>query len=115
MVVSGCGSPLVDRTEPIRGKPGRPRLRAETMVADRGYDHNKPPRAVIARRQAGHRAPRGRGRLRLGKLCWVVGRIFAVAPAAALGAPARTARGVDAPRLRVHLPALPAQRRHTGV
>ena len=70
--------PLVDRAEPIRGKPGRPRLRAETLVADRGYDHDKDRRAlwsrgvkpVIARRATEH----GSG---LGKLRWVVQRTFA--------------------------------------
>ena len=28
----------------MRGRPGRPRLRAESLVADRGYDHHPPPR-----------------------------------------------------------------------
>ena len=70
--------PLVDRAEPVRGKPGRPRLRAETLVADRGYDHHKYRRAlwsrdvkpVMERRATKH----GSG---LGKLRWVVERTFA--------------------------------------
>jgi transposase len=70
--------PLVDRAEPIRGKPGRPRRRAEILVADRGYDHDKYRRVlwsrgvkpVMARRATEH----GSG---LGKLRWVVERTFA--------------------------------------
>jgi hypothetical protein len=33
--------PLVDGVGPIRGKPGRPRQRADSLIADRGYDHDK--------------------------------------------------------------------------
>jgi transposase len=70
--------PLVDRAEPIRGKPGRPRRRAEILVADRAYDHDKYRRVlwsrgvkpVMARRATEH----GSG---LGKLRWVVERTFA--------------------------------------
>jgi hypothetical protein len=33
--------PLVDGVGPVRGKTGRPRLRAESPLADRGYDFDK--------------------------------------------------------------------------
>ncbi len=57
----------------MRGKPGRPRLRADSLIADRGDDHNKWRRGVkpiVARRATEH----GSG---LGKLRWVVERTFA--------------------------------------
>jgi transposase len=62
----------------VRGKPGRPRQRAEQLIADRGHDHDKYRRElwrrgvkpVIARRGTEH----GSG---LGKLGWVVERTFA--------------------------------------
>ena len=70
--------PLVDGVGPVRGKIGRPRLRADSVIADRGYDHDKYRRElwrrgvkpVIARRGTEH----GSG---LGKLRWVVERSFA--------------------------------------
>ncbi len=70
--------PLVDGVGPVRGKVGRPRLRADSLVADRGYDFDTYRRAlwsrgvkpIIARRCTEH----GSG---LGKLRWVVERTFA--------------------------------------
>jgi transposase len=70
--------PLVDGLEPVAGKLGRPRQRAERLLADRGYDHDKYRRELrargvkplIARRQTEH----GSG---LGKERWVVERGFA--------------------------------------
>lgn len=70
--------PLVDGVGPVAGKVGRPRQRAERVLADRGYDHDKYRRLlwqrgvkpVIARRGADH----GSG---LGKERWVVERTFA--------------------------------------
>jgi transposase len=70
--------PLVDGVGPARGKVGRPRLHAEQLIADRGYDHDKYRRElrkrgvkpVVARRNTQH----GSG---LGKLRWVVERTFA--------------------------------------
>src|SRR5215204_7635012 len=41
--------PLIDGVGPVRGKPGRPRQRAEALVADRGYDHDKYRRELWAR------------------------------------------------------------------
>ena len=66
--------PLVDGLGPVNGKPGRPRQRADELLADRGYDHDKYRRELwrrgvkptIARRQAGHGSGLGRRR-------WVVG------------------------------------------
>jgi hypothetical protein len=54
--------PLVDGVGPARGKTGRPRLRAESLLADRGYDFDKHRRAlwapgvksIIARRGVEH-------------------------------------------------------------
>jgi len=62
----------------VRGKVGRPRRRPTSVVADRGYDHDKYRRLlrergitpVIARRKTEH----GSG---LGRVRWVVERTFA--------------------------------------
>jgi transposase len=70
--------PLVDSVGPVRGKIGRPRQRAERLLADRGYDFDKYRRLlwargvkpVIARRGDEH----GSG---LGSQRWVVERTFA--------------------------------------
>jgi transposase len=70
--------PLLDGLEPVRGKVGRPRKRAERLLADRGYDHDKYRRELwargvkplIARRETEH----GSG---LGTERWVVERSFA--------------------------------------
>ncbi|MEA2379140.1 MAG: hypothetical protein QOD13_3047 [Thermoleophilaceae bacterium] len=85
--------PLVDGVGPVRGRPGRARQRAEQLIADRGYDHDKYRRElwkrgvkpVVARRNTEH----GSG---LGKLRWVVERdlrLAALLPPAAhpLGTP----------------------------
>lgn len=69
---------LLDRVPAVRGRVGRPRRRPRSLIADRGYDHDKYRRlvwqrgvkAVIARRQTEH----GSG---LGKQRWVVERTFA--------------------------------------
>src|SRR4029450_1556754 len=70
--------PLVDGVGPVCGKVGRPRRRAERVLADRGYDHDKYRRelrkrggkTVVARRDTNH----GSG---LGTERWVVERTFA--------------------------------------
>ena len=70
--------PLIDGVEPVSARLGRPRKRAERLLADRGYDHDKYRRElwkrgvkpVIARRGAGHGSSLGRER-------WVVERSFA--------------------------------------
>jgi transposase len=70
--------PLVDGVGPVRGKIGRPRQRAEPVLADRGYDHDKYRRLlwqrgvkpVIARRGDEHGSGLGRER-------WVVERTLA--------------------------------------
>ena len=62
----------------MRGKRGRPRLRADRLIADRGYDFDtyrrqlwaRGVKPVIARRATKH----GSG---LGKLGWVLERTFA--------------------------------------
>ena len=68
---------LLDRP-PVRGRVGRPRRRPETLIADRGYDHDKYRRLVwrrgvkplIASRETEHGSGLGRHR-------WVVERTFA--------------------------------------
>jgi transposase len=62
----------------VAGLPGRPRRRPDSLVADRGYDHDKYRRLLwergvkpmIARREREH----GSG---LGRYRWVVERTFA--------------------------------------
>jgi transposase len=69
---------LLDGVPPVRGRVGRPRRRPDTVIADRGYDHDKYRRLVrqrgikplIARRQSDHGSGLGRER-------WVVERTFA--------------------------------------
>jgi transposase len=69
---------LLDRVPPVRGRRGRPRRRPQTVLADRGYDHDKYRRLVwqrgvkpiIARHQTEHGS-------RLGRDPWVVERTFA--------------------------------------
>ena len=69
---------LLDRVPPVRGRIGRPRRRPDSVLADRGYDHDKYRRLVwqrgvkpvIARRQTAHGSGLGRHR-------WVVERTFA--------------------------------------
>src|SRR2546425_537876 len=69
---------LLDRVPPVRGRVGRPRRRPRTLIADRGYDHDKYRRLVwkrgvkpvVARRQTEHGSGLGRHR-------WVVERTFA--------------------------------------
>ena len=70
--------PLVDAVGPVPGRIGRPRQRADRVLADRGYDHDKYRRQlrargvkpVIARRGTEHGSGLGRQR-------WVVERTFA--------------------------------------
>jgi transposase len=61
---------LLDRVPPVRGRVGRPRRRPRTLIADRGYDHDKYRRLVwqrgvktiIARRKTEHGSGLGRHR-----------------------------------------------------
>ncbi len=70
--------PLLQAVPAVAGQPGRPRTRPDSVIADRGYDHDKYRRLVrkrgvapvIARRQAEHGSGLGRHR-------WVVERTFA--------------------------------------
>ncbi len=70
--------PLIDGVASVRGKIGRPRQRADRLIADRGYDHDKFRRQlrargvkpVLARRGTAHGSD-------LGSLRWVVERTFA--------------------------------------
>ena len=70
--------PLLEAVPAVAGRPGRPRRRPDSVIADRGYDHDKYRRLVrergveplIARRQSEHGSGLGRHR-------WVVERTFA--------------------------------------
>src|SRR5205807_1423880 len=70
--------PLLEAVPAVAGRPGRPRRRPDSVIADRGYDHDKYRRLVrergveplIARRQSEHGSGLGRQR-------WVVERTFA--------------------------------------
>ena len=67
--------PLVDAIPPVRGKPGRPRRRPDSLYGDRGYDSD-PHRAALRRRGirpqiARRRTAHGSG---LGKVRWCVER-----------------------------------------
>ena len=70
--------PLLEAVPAVAGRPGRPRRRPDSLIADRGYDHDKYRRLVrergveplIARRQTEHGSGLGRQR-------WVVERTFA--------------------------------------
>ncbi len=105
--------PLIDGVGLVRGKIGRPRQRAESLLADRGYDFDKYRRElwargvkpIIARRNTDN----GSG-LRTRR--WVVERTFAWLHffgrlRLRWGTPPRAPRGLHVPRLRDHLPALP--------
>ena len=69
---------LIDGMQPVRGKIGRPRQRADRLLADRGYDHDKYRRELwkrgvepqIDRRGTDHGSHLGTER-------WVVERTFA--------------------------------------
>ncbi len=71
--------PLVQAIPPVRGRPGRPRQRPDTLCTDRAYDHDKYRKQlrrltitpVIARRGEEH----GSG---LGVHRWVVEQTFAL-------------------------------------
>jgi transposase len=58
----------------VRGKVGRPRQRADSVIADRGYDHDKYRRELWARGVKPIISEHGSG---LGTLRWVVERSFA--------------------------------------
>lgn len=70
--------PLLDAVPAVRGRPGRPRRKPQSVFADRGYDHDiyryqvraRRILPVIARRGTAH----GSG---LGAYRWVVERTFA--------------------------------------
>jgi transposase len=70
--------PLLEGVPAVAGVVGRPRRRPDSLIADRGYDHDKYRRLVrklgvqpvIARRQTDHGSGLGRHR-------WVVERTFA--------------------------------------
>src|SRR5262249_54563823 len=59
---------LLDRIPPVRGRRGRPRRRPRSLLADRGYDHDKYRRLLrergiaplVARPQTEHGPRRGR-------------------------------------------------------
>ncbi|MGV9847149.1 IS5 family transposase [Streptomyces fungicidicus] len=70
--------PLLGAVPPVRGRPGRPRRKPQSVFADRGYDHDVYRDQVRARRIlpliARRGTPHGSG---LGVYRWVVERTFA--------------------------------------
>ncbi|MFD5385951.1 IS5 family transposase [Streptomyces sp. NPDC127074] len=70
--------PLLDAIPPVRGRPGRPRRKPQSVFADRGYDHDVYRDQVRTRRTipviARRGTPHGSG---LGIYRWVVERTFA--------------------------------------
>ena len=70
--------PLLDAVPPVRGRVGRPRQRAVTLYADRGYDHDSYRKQVRARGIVPAIARRGTGHgSSLGVYRWMVERTFA--------------------------------------
>jgi len=70
--------PLIDAVGPVSGKIGRSRRRAERLLADRGYDHDKYRRELWARGIKPQIARRGDEHgSHLGTERWVVERTFA--------------------------------------
>ncbi|MDQ1040829.1 hypothetical protein QFZ75_007245 [Streptomyces sp. V3I8] len=59
--------PLLDKIPAVAGRIGRPRPRPDTLLTDRGYDHDQVPSPALAardptrNRQAGGGEPRGTG------------------------------------------------------
>lgn len=70
--------PLLDAVPPVRGRVGRPLKRPRTLLADRGYDHDRYRREVrrrgITPQIARRGTPHGSG---LGAQRWVVERTIA--------------------------------------
>ncbi len=70
--------PLLDAVPPVRGRPGRPRRKPQSVFADRGYDHDICRDQVRARRILPVTARRGTAHgSGLGTYRWVVERTFA--------------------------------------
>ncbi|CAM3243178.1 Transposase IS4-like domain-containing protein [Stackebrandtia soli] len=70
-----CAIELVDAIPPIAGRPGRPRRRPDTVLADKGYDSRRVREAVQHRRITPIIPKRGtKGIIGLGKIRWVVER-----------------------------------------
>ncbi|WP_412103984.1 IS5 family transposase [Streptomyces californicus] len=70
--------PLLDAVPPVRGRPGRPRHKPQSVFADRGYDHDTYRDQVRARRILPVIARRGTAHgSGLGAYRWVVERTFA--------------------------------------
>ncbi|MGW4565263.1 transposase [Streptomyces sp. NPDC004561] len=70
--------PLLDAVPPVRGRPGRPRHRPDSLFADRGYDHDIYRDQVRARGIVPAIARRGtRHGTGLGTYRWVIERTFA--------------------------------------
>lgn len=70
--------PLLEAIPAVRGKPGRPRHRPDTIYADRGYDHDKYRRLVRAKGIQPHLARRGPHGSGLGVHRWVVEQTLAL-------------------------------------
>lgn len=68
---------LLDRMKPLRGRPGRPRHRIQTLIADKGYDYPRVYEELRQRRITGHSPRRGtRDKVTAGR--WIVEQTFAL-------------------------------------
>ncbi|WP_157172029.1 IS5 family transposase, partial [Nocardia higoensis] len=68
---------LLDRVKPLRGRPGRPRHRVHTLIADKGYDYPRVYQELRQRRITGHIPRRGtRDKVTAGR--WIVEQTFAL-------------------------------------
>jgi hypothetical protein len=64
-LIGQTGPSWIDRVPPVRGRIGRPCRRPRTLIADRGYDHDKYRRLVWKRGvKPVNRPPPERARLR---------------------------------------------------
>lgn len=68
---------LLDRVQPLRGRPGRPRHRITTLIADKGYDYPRVYDELRQRRITGYIPRRGtRDKVTAGR--WIVEQTLAL-------------------------------------
>ncbi len=68
---------LLDRVRPLRGRPGRPREKFTTLIADKGYDYPRVHAELEQRRITGYIPRRGtRDKVTAGR--WIVEQTLAL-------------------------------------